>query len=143
MKRALGITLVLTLFCAILAAAQGPPAMPTPAPELKKLDYFAGTWTATGEAKPGPMGQGGKFTETIHSSWMAGKFFLVEHTIASGVMGRSSGRPPTSRPGNGSPCGSPTTSSRCTRWNAPHRRRLRQRTLHDHGCFPNVVHLQI
>lgn len=75
------------LLSSLLAAAQGPPPMPTPAPELKKLDYFAGTWKATGEVKPGPMGKGGTFTETIQSSWMAGKFFLAEHTAGNGVMG--------------------------------------------------------
>src|SRR5215472_12408176 len=31
---------------------------PKPAPELKKLDYFVGTWTADGELKPGPLGAG-------------------------------------------------------------------------------------
>jgi Protein of unknown function (DUF1579) len=86
MKRASAIALVAIFVCAALAAAQGPPA-PTPAPELKKLDYFAGAWKSEGELKPGPMGPGGKFSEVTHSEWMPGHFFLVEHTTASGVMG--------------------------------------------------------
>lgn len=75
--------LTILLFTVAAAFAQGPPAAPTPAPELKKLDYFAGTWKSQGELKPGPMGPGGKYTETIHSEWMPGRFFLVEHTNAN------------------------------------------------------------
>jgi hypothetical protein len=87
MKRVSAIALVtiLIVICAAPALAQGPP--PTPAPELKKLDYFVGTWKSEGELKPGPMGPGGKFTELGHNSWMPGKFFLVEHTNVSGAMG--------------------------------------------------------
>jgi hypothetical protein len=89
MKRASAIALVAILACSVLAVGQGMPA-PTPAPELKKLDYFVGTWKSEGELKPGSMGpgsQGGKFSEVTHSNWMAGRFFLVENTTASGVMG--------------------------------------------------------
>jgi hypothetical protein len=60
-----------------------------PAPELRKLDYFAGTWLLDGEMKPGPMDSGGKVTETDINQWMDGGFFLVvrsEFTI-SGVSG--------------------------------------------------------
>ena len=74
------------LVSGVFVTAQGPPT-PTPPPELKKLDYFAGNWRAEGELKPGPMGPGGKFTETTHSEWMPGHFFLVERTTASGVVG--------------------------------------------------------
>jgi hypothetical protein len=88
MKRASAIALVAVFVCAALAAAQGPPPKPTPAPELKKLDYFVGTWKTTGDLKPGPMGPGGKFTELGHNEWMPGHFFLVEHSnISSGAMG--------------------------------------------------------
>ena len=59
-----------------------------PAPELKKLDYFVGTWSAEGEMKPGPMGPGGKFTDTNRVEWMEGGFFLVTHSEFKGVMGK-------------------------------------------------------
>ncbi len=62
---------------------------PHPAPELQKLDYFVGTWLLDGEMKSGPMGSGGKVTETDINQWMDGGFFLVvrsEFTIA-GVSG--------------------------------------------------------
>jgi hypothetical protein len=65
---------------------------PGPARELKKLDYFVGTWILEGEIKPGPMGPGGTMTETGRNQWMEGGFFLVvrsEFTIAS--MGDGTG----------------------------------------------------
>lgn len=61
---------------------------PKPAPELKKLDYFAGTWTTEGEIKPGPMGLGGKFKGTNDVQWMNGGFFLVTHSEFDGAMGK-------------------------------------------------------
>jgi hypothetical protein len=71
---------------ALMARAQGD--MAKPAPELKKLDYFAGTWSAEGEVKPGPMGPGGKFTGTNRVAWMDGEFFLVTHSDFSGALGK-------------------------------------------------------
>jgi hypothetical protein len=59
-----------------------------PAPELKKLNYFAGTWTAEGAIKPGPMGSGGKFTGTNRVQWMDGEFFLVTQSDFNGAMGK-------------------------------------------------------
>jgi hypothetical protein len=86
MKRISTLVLSLVVFTAALSLAQGPPKM-TPAPELKKLNYFAGTWKATGELKPGPMGPGGKYTTTDHNVWELGHFFLVSHSTTTGVMG--------------------------------------------------------
>jgi hypothetical protein len=51
--------------------------MPKPAPELKKVEYFAGTWTSEGDLKPSPMGPGGKMTMTERNQWMDGGFFLT------------------------------------------------------------------
>jgi hypothetical protein len=64
---------------------------PKPGPELKKLDYFAGTWIMTGEMKPGPMGAGGKITETDRNQWMEGGFFLVVNSEFKTPMGDGSG----------------------------------------------------
>jgi len=61
---------------------------PKPAPELRTLDYFAGTWATEGEIKQGAMGSGGKFTGTNHVQWMAGGFFLVTHSTFHGAMGK-------------------------------------------------------
>ncbi len=78
MKRASKILLLSTLvFAAAAVFAQGPPS---PSPEVKKLDYFVGTWAIEGDFKPGPMGPGGKFTGTDHIEWMDGGFFIVLHS---------------------------------------------------------------
>lgn len=79
-------SVTLLLGIALLAQTQMEP--PKPAPELKKLDYFAGTWIAEGDIKPGPMGPGGKFTGTNHVQWMDGAFFLVTHSEFNGAMGK-------------------------------------------------------
>jgi hypothetical protein len=70
----LAATVVLT---SMLAVAQ---MQPTPAPELKKLDYFAGDWTSEATIAPGPWGNGGKFTDTVHGEWMKGGHFFVDHS---------------------------------------------------------------
>ena len=71
---ALGFILITT---AVGASAQMGP--PTPAPELKKLEYFSGSWTIDATIGPGPWGSGGKFSSTGTGEWMKGDFFLVEH----------------------------------------------------------------
>lgn len=58
-----------------------------PAPELRRLDYFVGTWRAEGEIKPGPFGAGGKFTGTNRVRWMDGGFFLVTQSEFNGALG--------------------------------------------------------
>jgi len=88
LKRFATVTIVI-LACVILAAtaAQNPTPEPKPGPEVKKLDYFAGNWKLEGEAKPGPMGPGGKFAGTERNEWMPGGFFLLSHGSESGSMG--------------------------------------------------------
>jgi hypothetical protein len=54
-------------------------APPKPGPEVKKLDYFVGSWTLEGTVAQGPWGAGGKFTSTATSEWMPGDFFVVGH----------------------------------------------------------------
>ena len=51
-----------------------------PGPEVKKLDYFVGTWTAEGTIPPGPWGAGGKFSVTHTNEWIAGNFFVESRT---------------------------------------------------------------
>lgn len=72
----------------VALSARTPMETPRPAPELEKLEYFAGAWTSEGEIKPGPMGPGGKFTGTNHVAWMDGGFFLVTQSEFSGTMGK-------------------------------------------------------
>ena len=86
MKPAAMTVVFAVLISGVFVTAQGPPT-PAPPPELKKLDYFAGNWKAEGELKATPMGGGGKFTETIHSEWSLGHYFLVERTTTNGATG--------------------------------------------------------
>jgi hypothetical protein len=65
--------------------------LPKPGPELKKLDMFAGSWTLDGDMKPGPMGPGGKMTESEKCEWMEGGFFVVCHASFKSSMGDGSG----------------------------------------------------
>ncbi len=64
------------------------PAMPQPAPELKRVAYFTGDWTSEGNIQPGPMGPGGKFSGKDHSTWMPGHFFVMTHGTMNGPMGK-------------------------------------------------------
>jgi len=75
----------------LVAVALAQMEMPKPGPEHKKLDIFAGSWTLDGDIKPGPMGPGGKMTETEKCEWMDGGFFLVCHSDFKGVMGSGTG----------------------------------------------------
>lgn len=78
----------------LLFAACGVAQMtaPKPGPEQKKLDMFAGSWTLDGDMKPGPMGPGGKITETEKCEWMEGGFYVVCHVqFTSAAIGNGSG----------------------------------------------------
>jgi len=88
MKKHFAILSCMTLLLGIALLARAKMELPQPAPELKKLDYFTGTWIAEGEVKPGPMGPGGKFTGTNRVEWMEGGFFLVTHSEFNGAMGK-------------------------------------------------------
>lgn len=59
------------------AIGQTPPAPPKPSAEHQRLAYFVGKWTSVGEAKPSPMGPGGKFTTTDTCEWFEGRFAVV------------------------------------------------------------------
>ena len=93
MKKFAGALVGLMILAAIVgAAAQAGP--PTPAPELKKLDYFAGTWNTEATIPPGPWGSGGKFTTTSTGQWQEGSFFLLRNdkfTLPSELGGSGSG----------------------------------------------------
>jgi|SRR5579884_1635454 len=63
--------------------------MRPPAPELKKLDFLAGNWTAEGNVNPGPGMPAGKFSMNTRAEWLEGNYFLVEHSDGDlGAMGK-------------------------------------------------------
>lgn len=72
-----GIILAAGLVLTVAAMAQE--SSPKPAPEHKKLEMLAGSWSLEGDVKPSPMGPGGKVTETEKCEWMEGGFFLICH----------------------------------------------------------------
>jgi uncharacterized protein DUF1579 len=79
-KLSLTVLTAVLLGAAAMAAAQNPPAMPKPGPEIEKLKYFLGDWKEEGTMQPGPMGPGGKFTGTYHNVMMSGGFFVEMHS---------------------------------------------------------------
>ena len=86
----LALLAAMLLSLVVLSAAQMP--MPKPAPELKQLNWMAGSWKLVGDVKPGPMGPGGKMTMTEDVRWMQGNFFLVSRSkFSGGGMGSGSG----------------------------------------------------
>jgi hypothetical protein len=83
---------VLSAVCLLFAGtAFAQMQAPAPAPEVQKLEVFAGSWTLTGDLKPGPMGPGGTITESEKCEWMEGNFYLVCHTDFKGTMGTGTG----------------------------------------------------
>ncbi len=66
----------------VIASAQMPE--PKPAPELKQLNWMAGSWKLQGDVNASPMGPGGKMQMTEEIRWMRGGFFLVSHSEFSG-----------------------------------------------------------
>lgn len=89
MKRVSLVAYAALLVCFATMSAQAQMGPPTPAPELRKLDFMAGDWTAEGTMNPGPGMPGGKFIVTSHADWMEGNFFLVEHSdMDLGPMGK-------------------------------------------------------
>ncbi len=59
-------------------AAPAKMEMPKPGPEVKKLGYFVGTWSTTGDMKENPFGMPpGKFTMTSKCEWFPGGYQVV------------------------------------------------------------------
>jgi hypothetical protein len=69
----------LVLFAALFTGSALAQMNSGPGPEVKKLDYFAGTWTTEGTIGQGPWGTGGKFSSMRTSEWMPGNFFVEIH----------------------------------------------------------------
>lgn len=76
MKRKAILASALALF-PITAWAQD---IPKPGPEVKKLEYFVGTWSIEGTIGQGPWGAGGKFTSQDKTEWLPGNFFVEGHS---------------------------------------------------------------
>ena len=73
------------------AAPAKAPEMPKPGPEHKRLAYWVGKWTGTGETKASPFGPGGKMSWSDTTEWMPGGFYLLTRSDAKGPMGNAKG----------------------------------------------------
>lgn len=73
-------TLALCLTLAVVCPAVSQTPSPTPASEMKKLDYFTGDWNREATIAPGPWGAGGKRTASGTGKWMKGGFFVVSNS---------------------------------------------------------------
>src|SRR5262245_8700057 len=71
----IGLTVVVLLAASELWAQA--PAMPKPGPEVKRLSYYVGNWTAEGSMQPGEFGPGGKMTSKSRNTWFSGGFFVT------------------------------------------------------------------
>jgi Protein of unknown function (DUF1579) len=79
----------LVLFCSTTLNAQAP-APPKPGPEHQKLQVFVGNWSFEGEAKPGPLGPGGKFAGSDREESLGG-FFIQRSFQGKGPAGEIRG----------------------------------------------------
>ncbi len=52
--------MILAAGLVLTVAAMAQESSPKPAPEHKKLEMLAGSWSLEGDVKPSPMGPGGK-----------------------------------------------------------------------------------
>ena len=89
MRRTVAWTLVVLMSSVAGVAAQAPPTKP--GPEHKKLEYFVGKWTSTGEMKPSPFGPAGKVTSTDTCEWFQGGFAVICNSQGTGPTGPSKG----------------------------------------------------
>jgi hypothetical protein len=71
---------ILVSILVLFAVSSWAQMAPKPGPEVKKLDYFVGTWSVEGTIAQGPWGAGGKFSSTDTSEWMPGSFFVEGHS---------------------------------------------------------------
>jgi hypothetical protein len=78
--KAAGRTVGLLLSLVLLTASAWAQMGGAPGAEVKKIDYFAGTWSVEGTIAQGPWGAGGKFSANGTAEWMPGNFFLVSHS---------------------------------------------------------------
>ena len=89
MKRTSATILIFCVTLITAAAVQAQMAPLTPAPELKKMDFMTGDWTAEGTMTMGSGTPTSKWTMNTHSEWMEGNFFLVENSdMDLGPMGK-------------------------------------------------------
>ena len=87
MRRISLLLLVLVVCSATVMHAQAQAPAPKPDRDVKKLHADLGHWTYEGEAKPGPLGPGGKFTGEFDGRMILGGFFFQGRGTDKGPEG--------------------------------------------------------
>jgi len=86
------LVVMLALFSIPAGSAEDPAAMPEPTPEHEALGAWVGTWSGSGELKPGPFGPGGSMSWTEECSWFGdARFNVVCKSKGTGPMGPMKG----------------------------------------------------
>jgi Protein of unknown function (DUF1579) len=79
-EHSMNLKAVLVLTLALFSTSAWAQMGEKPGAEVKKLDYFVGTWNVEATIGQGPWGAGGKFSSTNTTEWMAGNFFIEGHS---------------------------------------------------------------
>jgi hypothetical protein len=69
--------ITLAFFATSVGFAEEPTGPPMPTAEHKELGTWLGSWSGSGEMKPGPFGPGGPMNWTEDCTWFAGETFHV------------------------------------------------------------------
>ena len=80
-------TLAIAVTCLLCLSAATHAQAPTPAPEHKRLAYFAGTWNFSGAAKESLMGPGGPVSFKEVCELLDGGFAVVCRSDGKGPTG--------------------------------------------------------
>lgn len=85
MRRTIALITLVVSSCVASLGAQAPPQKP--GAEHKKLEYFVGKWTTTGDMKASPFGPAGKISTTDTCEWFQGGFAVLCHSQGTGPTG--------------------------------------------------------
>jgi len=86
------VAITLALVWTPVAFAEEAIEAPQPTAEHKELEVWIGSWSGSGEMKPGPFGPGGPMKWTEDCSWFAGgEFHVVCKSKGDGPMGPMKG----------------------------------------------------
>jgi hypothetical protein len=86
MRRTIGFVHLVILSCVAGVGAQTPQP-PKPGPEHKKLEYFVGKWTGSGEMKATPFGPAGKMSSSDTCTLFQGGFAVVCNSTGTAPTG--------------------------------------------------------
>jgi hypothetical protein len=91
--RALAVTMfAFSMLLGVVTIAADEPPVPEPTDEHRALGMWIGSWSGSGEMKPGPFGPGGAMTWNEECEWFHGSaFHVVCRSEGTSPMGPSKG----------------------------------------------------